>query len=87
MKKLKLEIDALSVESFAPEAARLGRTTVHGRGEIVDVAGTLAFGGTICDPGTDTCPTNPTCPGQFTCDPSCGKVCPSAPPPCMVVAH
>ena len=79
MKKLRLEMDALAVESFAAEAERPVYATVLGRADQV-VANTLAVDGAICDPGTDTCPTNPTCPGQFTCDRSCGKVCPSAAP-------
>jgi hypothetical protein len=80
MPKLRLNLDALAVESFDAAPSTLGRATVHGRafevaGGVV-VANTLvAADGHPCDPGTDTCPTNPTCPGQFTCDRSCGKVC------------
>lgn len=60
MRKLKLEMDVLVVESFATHAAaETGRGTVDGRGE------------TKFDPSCGTCETwiGP------TCDASCGGTC------------
>jgi hypothetical protein len=55
MRKLKLEIDALQVETFAPTAGRAGTGTVRGH---------LTAYYEICSPdqtGEQTCTCEPTC--------------------------
>lgn len=74
MKKLRLEIEALEVDSFEPAAESRLRATVHGR--VWDQE-TVAPGPTCWESCLGTCrscPADPTC-GYWTCscDTACGQ--------------
>lgn len=62
MRKLKLEIEDLTVQSFATDAARGPRGTAHAHDE------------SLLDPGDGTGDAGDTEPGMncFTCELSCG---------------
>jgi hypothetical protein len=75
MKKLKLEIDALEVESFDASGTRAEAGTVHGRGETAGCDSLRICGPT--DPSYDPCPVTSTqCDSDGTwtvC--TCGDTC------------
>jgi hypothetical protein len=69
MRKLKLELDALEVESFSPESGHEAEGTVRAY---------LTAYYELCYPGDswqDTCTCEPTCNAQscYTCDTGCGS--------------
>ena len=77
MRKLRLEIDTLQVESFTPEPGAVGRVgTVHARSEVedrdyYDIGTTIGSGG-------GTVPTLGTCIGPTYCCPATWKqTCPN----------
>ncbi|HYR09771.1 MAG TPA: hypothetical protein VEQ60_18490 [Longimicrobium sp.] len=90
MKKMKLELEQLAVDSFDTSAAPERRGTVYGR-QVTDFTHCTCPGHPSCD-GYDTCqgPTcdafctytqgdpscDITCHGRFTCEPSCDYTCP-----------
>ncbi|HET7234480.1 MAG TPA: hypothetical protein VFJ16_30990 [Longimicrobium sp.] len=73
MRKLKLELDSLVVESFASTAARPERGTVRGHvslyWEDCNPSDTCAGAGWPCDPTDQSCAG--TC-YENTCHPGCG---------------
>jgi hypothetical protein len=76
MKKLKLDVEALEVDSFEPAAESRLRATVHGREwsdpgcqETVEPGVTCAAS---CQGTCRSCPADPTC-GYWTC--SCDTYC------------
>jgi hypothetical protein len=74
MRKLKLELDALAVESFAPDAEMEAPGTVRGY---------LSAYYELCNVGDswqDTCTCEPTCNAQtcYTCATNCGGSCATA---------
>jgi hypothetical protein len=73
MKKMRLALDALAVESFATERASAGSGTVHGRG--MDASYPIACDppSDSMDPFLDTCQ-YATCAGS-TCWQSCNGTC------------
>lgn len=73
MRKIRLELDALRVESFATDGGARGHGTVHGRNTM--------WGGACEEPPPEdsiyVCPVptaQATC-NQFTCDYTCGNTC------------
>lgn len=71
MRKLKLELDSLQVETFLTDEAAEGAGTVHGH---VSLACTGANGATCNDRAT--CNGAYTCDGEYTCNfRSCDGVC------------
>lgn len=62
MRKIRLEIDALHVESFVPAEQAVARGTVRGMASLY----------------WEDCSPSETCPGAYPCDPSqqsCGGTC------------
>ncbi|MBV9109420.1 MAG: hypothetical protein JO306_08450 [Gemmatimonadetes bacterium] len=68
MKKLKLEIEELQVETFGTGSGE-GRGTVRGRG-YTDLCGTEPF-----DDSINYCGSAATACGQFSCAYTCGNTC------------
>ena len=74
MRKLRLELDALIVESFAPADGTGGRGTVHGHVSLYwedcqYVSETCDGAGWPCGPTEQSC--GGTC-YEYTCHPGCG---------------
>jgi hypothetical protein len=68
MPKLKLEVEALTVETFATQAGNVRRGTVVGAGALTDDAGDTPVGDTGC--------TAPCMSGDSLCEmESCGSTC------------
>ncbi len=71
MKKLRLELDNLQVESFATDRGEGDRGTVEGH-----ISTRCTGGGMTCDAG-NTCGDNATCGQNATCYVSCNGSCPN----------
>ncbi|HET7229864.1 MAG TPA: pinensin family lanthipeptide [Longimicrobium sp.] len=72
MRKLKLQLDSLEVESFSTDEVKEEIGTVHAH---VSLACTNAPNGTTCN-GNATCDGAYTCDGEYTCNyKSCDGVC------------
>jgi hypothetical protein len=73
MRKMRLQLDALVVESFAPAGLPQGRGTVHGHASLYweDCydSETCAGAGQPCDPTDQSC--GGTC-YEYSCHPGCG---------------
>jgi hypothetical protein len=83
MKKLKLDMEALEVDSFEPAAETRLRATVHGRERSADpceeTVEPLASCASACVSACWSCPGNPSCYWTCSCDtcgqPSCANTC------------
>lgn len=76
MERLKLDLDALEVQSFETTASGEGRRgTVHGQMVPVDTDA-YAFQASGCnDCGSGSGSATATCAGYYTCDASCNGTC------------
>lgn len=71
MKKLRLELDELHVESFVTDRGEVERGTVEGHASL-----RCSGGGTTCN-GDNTCVDGYTCGAAGTCYLSCNGTCPA----------
>lgn len=73
MKKLSLDMDALRVESFAPDDANRYSGTVHGAADTMYDAGCPTYQTACPDP---SCHANTQCcSGAYTCLNTCNATC------------